>query len=360
MSYDRLNELGISLTQFSFKLGLPIEPVIRRTVFEQFCGGETLEDCQTSIHQLADQGVRVIIDYGLEAKEREEDYDSMVQELLRILAYEKYNDDANLISIKVTALAHFALLKKVNEGLELNEKEAGQWQRVKERLYKVCDAAVKAGAGILIDAEESWIQHAIDGLADELMAKYNHERLVIYNTFQMYRKDRLDLLKTSHTKAKAEGYLLGAKPVRGAYIDKERDRAKRKGYPSPIHDTKADTDAAYNSALDHCLQYIEDIGLCVATHNEASCMHQVEQMEAKGLIKDHPHVFFAQLYGMGEGITFNLNAAGYRVAKLIPYGPIRQVIPYLIRRAQENSSVSGQMGRELTLLNKEMVRRKKA
>jgi proline dehydrogenase len=249
------------------------------------------------------------------------------------------------------------LLEKISQGHPLNDEERRAAEAVEGRLTAATQKAAELGVSLFVDAEQSWMQRAIDDLVDRLMETYNRDQLVVYNTFQLYRTDRLDFLKKSHARAREKGYLLGAKLVRGAYMDKERERAREMGYPSPIQPDKASTDRDYNAAVAYCLEHYEEIALCNATHNLESCRLMAEAIVEKDLPRAHPHLNFCQLMGMSDYITFNLAEEGFNVAKYVPYGPVVEVVPYLVRRAQENASVTGEMSRELTLINREMVRR---
>ncbi|MBK8442484.1 MAG: proline dehydrogenase family protein [Sphingobacteriales bacterium] len=358
MNNPALVRTGSMLTEWAFRWQLPIQAIVRHTIFEQFCGGETMEQCKKPIEKLAQYSVKTILDYGAEAKENEEEFEKTAQFLVKNLRYATDNQHINIISSKITGLLRFELLEKVSAGKELTKEENEEWLRGKRRVKFVSRAAYDADVCLYFDAEESWIQAAIDQIVTEMMAFYNKEKPLIYNTVQLYRHDRLAFLKESYEKARQGSYFYAVKLVRGAYMEKERERALAKGYPSPIQPNKAATDRDYNAALLFCLQHIKDIALCNATHNEESCLYLCQLMQEMQLPPHHIHVITAQLYGMSDHISFNMAKAGYSVAKYMPYGPVKEVVPYLIRRAKENTSVSGQMGRELSLLKKEMERRK--
>ncbi len=333
------------------------DSLIRSTIFKQFCGGINLEDSTLAIQHLAELNTMTVLDFGAEGKVREIDFDNTLKENLRAIAYASTNPSVPVISSKVTALASNDILKKFQLGQLKTVQEKEAFQRVEERLDKLCHAAWESGVAVFIDAEETWMQETIDYLVLTLMEKYNKERIVVYHTYQMYRKDKLESLKADHMSARDKGYILGAKIVRGAYMEKERERAKEMKYPSPIQNSKADTDRDFDAAIAYCVDHYEEIASCNASHNMKSNLIQAELIASKGLPRDHRHLNFCQLYGMSDHITFNLAAAGYNVAKYLPYGPVKEVLPYLIRRARENSAVTGEMSRELGLIVAEMTRR---
>ncbi len=358
MGSPTLTSIGMKLTKFAISWNLPVQGIIKSTLFNQFCGGETMEEAGKTAAALGAYGVGTILDYGVEGKESEEDFDKAVPEFIKAIKYAAANKNIPFISIKVTGFAHFALLEKMHGGVTLTSAENDAWKRVYSRIDKICDEAAANKIMVLVDAEESWIQRPVDDLTDAMMAKYNKGDVVVFNTFQLYRHDRLDFLRVSHEKAKSNGYKLGAKLVRGAYMEKERARAAEKGYRSPIQPDKQATDKDYDVALLYCLQHIAGIALFVGSHNESSCLKAAQYMHDHNISANTNSVYFSQLYGMSDNITFNLANSGYHVAKYLPYGPVKDVIPYLMRRAQENTSVAGQTGRELTLLNHEIKRRK--
>jgi proline dehydrogenase len=364
MHYNWLVSLGVRFTPFLMKTGLPIDGLVRKTIFKQFVGGETLQETAEVAEILGKYNVQVILDYGVEGKENEDSFEQAMIEFIRVIKYAGTQKNIPFISVKVTGLARFELLQKLDEaprlrsGIHDHEHETEEWDRVRDRMYRICEAAAESNVGVLIDAEESWIQDPIDRLCMEMMEEFNHDRAVVFNTIQLYRHDRLQFMKMSHQIAQSKQFVLGVKLVRGAYMEKERTRATQKGYTSPIQSDKQSTDNDYNSAVRYCIDNIDSISTVVATHNEDSNLLTVQLMEEKNLPLNHSHLHFSQLYGMSDNITFNLAKAGASVSKYLPFGPIRDVIPYLMRRAQENSSVSGQTGREYRLLKKEMLRRK--
>lgn len=364
MGYPFFVPIGTRLTPFLMKTGLPINGIIRNTIFKQFVGGETLQETTPTVNLLDKYNVKVILDYGVEGKEGEENFDKATEEFVRVIEYAATQKNIPFISIKITGLARFALLETLNEaprlrsGIHDNEVENDEWERVKDRMYHICDIASQHNIGVLIDAEETWIQDPIDRLTMEMMEHFNKDKVVVYNTIQLYRHDRLDFLKLSHKIAKQANFLLGVKLVRGAYMEKERERAAQKKYPDPIQINKENTDKDFNAAVEYCITNINEIAVIVASHNEQSNLLAVDLLSKNNISANHPHIHFSQLYGMSDNITFNLASNNCSVSKYLPFGPIRDVIPYLMRRAQENSSVAGQTGRELSLIKKEIARRK--
>lgn len=357
MQSPTLVSVGSKLTMFGLNLHLPIEWAIKRTIFAQFCGGTTLLESQKTIDHLAKYQTMSILDYGAEAKNTEADFDLTMREMIRVIEFASQNATVPIISCKVTGLGRFELLEKMdrNETLDANEKE--EYARVLKRLDCICFRANELKVGVFIDAEETWIQDTVDFLCRLMMERYNKTKITVYNTFQMYRHDRLAFLKDSLEIAKREGYILGAKLVRGAYMEKERKRAAEMGYRDPIQPDKASSDRDYNAGVTLCVDNLQHVALCIASHNVDSSLLCVKLCEERGINPKNPHVLFSQLYGMSDNLTFNLAKAGYNVGKYVPYGPVRDVVPYLIRRAQENTSVSGDMGRELTFIKTEMKRR---
>ena len=356
--------LATKLTPALMNSGLPVNGLIRSTIFNQFVGGETLEETARVAKQLGAYGVQVILDYGVEAKEGEENFDNVTEKIMEALAFAATQNNIPFVSIKLTGIASLQLLETLNEaprlrsGIHDSEIEDAAWERVKERMYAICDLAAEKGVGILLDAEETWIQDPIDRLAIELMTEYNKEKVVVYNTYQLYRNDRLHFLQLSHKIAKEKNFKLGAKLVRGAYMEKERLRAKEQGVASPIHLDKEATDKDFDDAAAFCIQNKENISFILASHNEQSNLKIAQLMIEKGIPAGDPHVHFSQLYGMSDPISFNMAKEGYNVSKYLPFGPIKDVIPYLMRRAEENSSVNGQTSRELLFIRQELARRK--
>jgi proline dehydrogenase len=358
MGSPMLTRIGTALTRFAINAKIPVKGVIKNTIFKQFCGGETMEEAAVTAKSISKYGVNVILDYSVEGKEGEAEFDRAVGEVKRAIRYAAtQKPNIPFVSVKVTGYARFALLEKWHSGAPLTPQEEAERERVRQRIDEICAEGAAQDIKVLIDAEESWIQAPVDELADAAMARYNTTRPVIYNTYQLYRHDRLAFMKASAEKAFKGGYILGSKMVRGAYMEKERSRAAEKGYPSPIQPDKAATDRDYDDAVLYCLENIDRVALFIGTHNENSCAKAAGYMIAHHIDAKHPHVWFSQLYGMSDNISFNLAHEGYHVAKYLPYGPVEDVVPYLMRRAQENTSVAGQTGRELGLIKKETRRR---
>ncbi len=359
MNKSWLVNAGSKMGLLALKMKLPfVKSIIKATIFEQFVGGTTLRECQPTINKLFDQDVSTILDYGAEAKTRERDFNRTMNECIRAVEFAATNTSVPVVSTKITGLARFGLLENIQNETSLDAAERKEYRNVLKRLDAICSLAAERHVGVFFDAEESWIQDAIDHLVKLMMKRYNQSRVVVYNTFQMYRRDRLQFLMDSFSEAREEGYLLGAKLVRGAYMEKERERAEEMGYPSPIHPTKKATDDAYNVAIRFCIDNYDQIASCNATHNMESCLLQAHIIAERNLPRAHPHLNFCQLYGMSDHITFNLSDAGYNVAKYLPYGQVNEVVPYLVRRAQENTAVTGDMSREYQLIRQEMKRRK--
>ena len=355
---NKLVNVGTSLADLALRIHLPISPIFRVTVYDHFCGGETFDECKKTIAKLKKNGVYAMLNYGVELKEREEDFDKTIEKNIEALEFAGKNKDVKVLCIKITGFGRLALFEKIQAGEKLTQTEEEELKRVVVRFEKVCASAVKNDVAIYVDAEESWIQDTLDSLTEEMMAQHNKKKAIVYNTFQHYRWDRLDYLHQQLAAAKKGGYILGAKLVRGAYMEKERDRAAQMGYKSPIHDDKNGVDKDYDGAVNLCLDNLDHVSVCIASQSEESNMKAVKEIDAKKIDRKHQHILFSQLYGMGDNITFNLARLGFNASKYLPYGPVKDVIPYLIRRAQENTSVSGQMGRELRLLTTEIKRRK--
>jgi proline dehydrogenase len=365
MGYSWLVGLGTRITPLVVKGKLPvIDKLIRNTIFKQFVGGETLEETIPVAALLNKFNVQVILDYGVEGKEGEANFEHACRQFIKNIEYAATQPNIPFISIKLTGMARFGLLQTLHEaprlrsGVHDHELEEEEWNRVRERMYRICEVAKQHNIGVLIDAEETWIQDPVDKLAMELMQEFNKEKAVVYNTIQLYRHDRLEFLKLSHRIAKEQGFILGEKLVRGAYMEKERERASQMGYPSPIQPDKESCDRDFDAAVRYCIDNINDIAMVLGSHNEKSNLLGAHLLQERGIPHNHPHVHFSQLFGMSDHITFNLSKEGYNVSKYLPFGPMKDVIPYLMRRAQENSSVSGASGKELYLIKKELDRRK--
>lgn len=374
MSYPWLVSMGVKLTPWAIKNNLPVNGIIRNTIFDQFVGGETLQETAAVANKLGEYHVQVILDYGVEGKEGEENFDQACDEFIRVINFASLQPNIPFMSIKVTGFARFSLLEKLDAMMsagngtlmkrylkaidDLPKEEKEEWHRVRHRVMRVCETAANKNVGVLVDAEDTWIQDPVDALTILMMDSFNRDKVVVYNTIQLYRHDRLQFLIDSYDAAVQKSFILGTKNVRGAYMEKERNRAGEKGYPSPIQPDKESTDKDYNKALEFCIQHLDRIALIVASHNEYSNLYATELLQKNGLALNHPRVHFSQLYGMSDNISFNLAHAGCSVSKYLPFGPIKDVIPYLMRRAQENTSVKGQTGRELSLIRKELKRRR--
>ena len=369
-----LVKIGTRLAPWSIKAGLPVKRIIRNTIFAQFVGGETLEETAVVAKNLGGYNVQVILDYGVEGgDDGEQGFDHSTKEFIRVINYAATQPNIPFMSIKVTGFASFALLEKLDammheaEGTlmkrfltaveKLNQSEKEEWHYVRHRMMRICEAAAEKKVGVFVDAEETWIQYPVDALTILMMDTFNKQRCVVYNTIQHYRHDRLQFLIDCHIAAVERNFILGAKLVRGAYMEKERKRAAEKNCTSPIQPNKENSDSDYNAGVKFCIDNINRVALVVASHNEYSNLYATQLLQEKGLPLNHPHIHWSQLYGMSDNITFNLAHAGCSVSKYLPFGPIKDVIPYLMRRAQENTSVKGQTGRELGLIKKELRRR---
>lgn len=353
-----LVRIGTAVTNFALKVHLPVEGLIRATVFDHFCGGTTEEDCLPVVDKMFTKGVTSVLDYSVEAKEEESEFDKALEKTLKTIVFAKEKAAIPFAVFKPTGFGRFELYQKIGEGKTFTNEEDAEWKRVVERFEKVCKAAHEMDVALLIDAEESWMQDAADNLVADMMRKYNKEKAIVYNTLQMYRWDRLDYLKKLHAQAKEEGFHIGMKVVRGAYMEKENKRAEEKGYKSPICISKTATDENYDAAIEYMIEHIDHMAIFAGTHNEESSYKLMQLMADNGITKADRKVFFGQLYGMSDNISFNLAEKGYNVTKYLPFGPVRDVMPYLIRRAEENTSVAGQTTRELNLISAERKRRK--
>ena len=355
-----LNSVGTRMAKFALSIGLPVEGLIKTTIFEQFCGGETIAECAPVIEKLGRAGIGTILDYAVEGRSTEGDFDETKNEIIRTIERAKSDPNIPFAVFKVTGIAPLGTLEKISAKKKLDAKGQAKCESIHTRVNEICEFAHSVGQPVFIDAEESWIQDAIDDLATDMMEKYNRNRAIVYNTLQMYRTDRLQFLKDARRQAHSDGYILAVKLVRGAYMEKERDRAQEMGYESPIHDDKKGTDRDYNAALEYCIDHLDDVAFVAGTHNERSTQLLAQMMHQRGLAHDHPQIFFSQLYGMGDNLSYILAKNGYNVSKYVPYGPVPDAVPYLIRRAQENSSAAGQVSRELELITTELERRRLA
>ena len=353
-------KIGKVATNFALSLRFPIRKIVKATIFKQFCGGESIEDCRNKIEELATFKVGTILDYSIEGKTTDEDFEQTVEIIIQTIQEGRNNKNIPFAVFKVTGIGSIILLEKASDqNCILNESQILELEGIKNRIERICAAAHTAMIPVFIDAEESWIQAIIDSWALEMMLKYNLEKAIVYNTLQMYRHDRLEFLTSCSENAKKHGIKYGIKLVRGAYMEKERERAQKLGYPSPIYPDKNASDDAYNTALKFILEHEMLFALCAGTHNEESSLLLTQELERKQISRDNDKFYFAQLLGMSDHISFNLSNAGFKVAKYVPFGPVKEVMPYLLRRADENTSVAGQTGRELSLIIKELDRRKK-
>ncbi len=358
ISIQPLVKIGTAATNFALKAHLPVEDLIRSTVFDHFCGGVSEEDCLPVIDKMYEKGVSSVLDYSVEGKEDEEEFDRAFNMTLKIIDFAKEKDSMPIAVFKPTGFGRLKIYEKVGNGKELTDAEQTEWDNIVKRYEAVSKAAKENDVMLLIDSEETWMQDAADELVTRLMEKYNKEKPIVFNTLPMYRKDRLDYLKQQHVIAKDKGYYLGYKLVRGAYLEKENARAEDKGYETPMCESKQATDDNYNGAVEYMIDNIKDMSVFVGSHNEDSSYLGVELIEKYGLKPNDNRIWFGQLYGMSDHISYNLASRGYNVAKYVPFGPVKDVMPYLTRRAEENTSVAGQTNRELSLLKKERKRRK--
>lgn len=351
-------KIGSAVTNFALKAHLPIEGLIRTTVFDHFCGGVTEDDCLPIIDNMFDNGkVHSVLDYSVEGKDEEISFDGALNKILRIINFCEEKKSIPYAVFKPSGFGRFGLYQKISEGIDLTSEEKEEWKRVEDRFHKVCKVAVEKDVPLLIDAEESWMQKAADELIEELMATYNKEKAIVFNTLQMYRHDRMDFLKALHQKAQEKDFYIGMKVVRGAYMEKERERAQEKGYPSPICKDKKTTDENYDAAIKYMMEHPK-MAIFAGTHNEESSYLLMDLAKKYDIKVNDNRLWFGQLFGMSDHISYNLASKGYNVAKYLPFGPVRDVMPYLIRRAEENTSVAGQTSRELNLLKTERKRRK--
>ena len=355
---EPLVRIGTAVTNFALKAHLPVDGLIRATVFDHFCGGVNELDCLSVVDKMYTKGVSSVLDYSVEGKEEEAQFDAALNMTLKTIEFAKERKAIPFAVFKPTGLGRLDLYTKVGEKQPLSFEEQTEWNKVIDRFELVCKTAHNNDVALLIDAEESWMQDAADDLVEEMMRKYNKEKVIVFSTLQMYRWDRLDYLKQLHEKSKIEGFYIGMKVVRGAYMEKEHERAKEKNYPTPICASKKATDDNYNAAVDYMMHHIDKMAIFAGTHNEESSYKLLQMLATNEIDKSDTRVWFGQLYGMSDNISYNLAANGYNVAKYLPFGPVRDVMPYLIRRAEENTSVAGQTSRELNLLKTERERRK--
>ena len=357
---DVLVKTGSVLLHGALRMRLPVSWVLKPTVFSHFCGGETIDECDPTIQKLGESNVLTILDYSAEGKDNEDDFEYTRQQIQATIDKSVENKHIPYAVFKPSGLARVTLLEKVQAGHALTDIEQQEMERVKTRFDNIIAYGAKRGVPVMVDSEETWIQEVVDGIVDDLMLRYNKEKPIVFNTLQMYRHDRLAYLKNTIARCRDKGVYPAFKLVRGAYMEKEREYARKAGKPSPIYPDKEATDKAFDEATAFCLANADEVAVCIATHNEISCLKAVDVITTHALPADHPHISFAQLLGMSDHISYNLATAGYNVCKYVPYGPVKTVVPYLIRRAEENTSVSGQTSRELFLIKKELKRRKGA
>ena len=353
-----LVKIGTSLTNFALQFHLPVEGIIRKTVFDHFCGGVSEQDCLQVVAKMYTKGVSSVLDYSVEGKEEEAQFDACLKMTLKTIDFAKENKAIPFAVFKPTGVGRIDLYEKVGEKATLSTTEQEEWNRVVVRFEKICQYAYDNNVQLLVDGEETWMQDAADEVVERMMEKFNTKKAIIFNTLQLYRWDRVPYLKALHKRAKEKGFHIGMKLVRGAYMEKEAKRAEEKGYKNPICESKQATDNNFNEGLDYMLDNISEMAIFAGTHNEESSYLLMNMMQEKGISNDDSRIWFGQLYGMSDNISYNLADNGYNVAKYLPFGPVRDVMPYLIRRAQENTSVAGQTGRELTLIISERNRRK--
>ena len=353
-----LVRIGTAVTNFALKAHLPVEGLIRATVFDHFCGGISEEDCLKVVDKMYTKGVSSVLDYSVEGKEDELCFDEAVEMTLKTIDFAQEKKSIPFAVFKPTGFGRFELYEKIGEGTTLSDNEQLEWNRVEARFDKVCKAAFDKNVALLIDGEESWMQDAADDLVEKMMRKYNQQKTIVFNTLQLYRWDRLDYLKKLHQRAITDNFFIGMKLVRGAYMEKEHKRAEEKGYPTPICVSKEATDKNYDEAISYMIEHLDKMSVFAGTHNEISSYKLMELQEKNKIKKSDDRIWFGQLYGMSDNISYNLAKDGFNVAKYLPFGPVKDVMPYLIRRAEENTSVAGQTSRELTLLKTERNRRK--
>ena len=354
-----VNNIGIFITKFAFKIKLPIKKLVKETIFSQFCGGETVSNSTGTIEKLAKYNIGAILDYSVERTTTEKGFEETEKEILHTIDKAAITPNIPFSVFKVTGVAAISLLEKKQKGEVLTQEEQNIYERVRKRVDDICKYAYEKKVRVFIDAEETWIQDVVDELTFEMMRKYNKKTAIVYNTYQLYVAKKLSQFKKDFETACKENYFLGAKIVRGAYMEKERERAANNGYSDPIHPNKEACNKDFNLALEYCVENIDKLSFCAGTHNEKSNFYLAELLEKNNIPHNNPNVYFAQLYGMSEHISYNLASENYNVAKYLPYGSVEAIMPYLMRRAEENTSIFGQSSRELTLVKKEIQRRKK-
>lgn len=353
-----LTKYGPKALMLALRLGLPVQGIVRRTLFELFVGGENLPDTARTSAYLAKFGVQTILDYSVEAEKTEAGFEQTKREIIATLAHGAQHPSVAFSACKLTGLASFELMENIQSGAMLSYDEQAAYERLQQRLEEIAQAAARHQTPVFIDAEESWIQDTIDAMTESLMERYNRERPLIWTTVQLYRHDRIYYLRELIQRSRERGYVLGVKLVRGAYLEKENHRATEMGYPTPMQPSKQACDRDYDAALAFCVRNLHHVALCAGTHNENSTRYLLDLMQTYGIPNDHPNIWFSQLLGMSDNLSFNLGHRGYNVAKYLPYGPVKAVMPYLIRRAEENTAIAGQSSREVQMVREELQRRK--
>lgn len=357
VKHHTIAQIATGAVKLGLALRLPIKGLIKHTVYDHFCAGETIDKSLEVMDKIGQLGVRSILDYSVEGEKSEAGFERVTEEVIRTINEARKNPNIPFSVFKMTGLASIGLLEKINAKQTLTDEENSAWEKAKARVDRICKACFEMDIPVLIDAEESWIQNPIDAMAYEMMRKYNTKKAIVYNTYQLYRKDSLTNLRNAFHEAAMHNYFLGAKLVRGAYMEKERERAKKMGYPDPIQPSKEATDNDYNKALAFCIDNKQRISFVSGSHNEYSNQYLAVLMDKHSMNVNDNRIWFSQLYGMSDNISFNLAKAGYNVVKYLPYGPVEKVMPYLFRRAEENTSVEGQSSRELDMIRKELKRR---
>ncbi len=358
MSSNFLVMNGQKFLNIALALRLPVTPIIKSTIYKHFCGGEDIDDCNKTVKALWQNRIGSVLDYSVEGDENESNFEHTTNEIISNINRARGDSAVPFCVFKVTGICGFHLLERVASGKPLSNADQTAFEKCKERIFRICSKAAANDVRVFIDAEESWIQQPVDDITDAMMENFNRIKAIVYNTVQLYRTDRLEFLKLSHQKSRSKGYMLGVKLVRGAYMEKERERAAEMGYASPVHASHEATNTDYNLALQYCMDHFGDIAVCAGTHNEKSSYLLVELMMKKNIPANHPDIWFSQLLGMSDHISYNLAKSGFNVTKYVPYGPVKSVLPYLIRRAQENTSIGGQTGRELRMIIAEKKRRR--
>ena len=358
ISNQTIVKIGGFLSRLAIKIHFPIGWIVKPTIYNHFCGGVTIEECQPTVLKLSKYNVRAILDYSVEGKEDPDEIQLALDETLRTIDNAARNEFIPFTVFKPTAFAISKVLEKKGAGNNLTPEEEKEFEKFRNRVDTLCKKAFELDVPIMVDAEHYCYQDSIDAVVMEMMEKYNHKKAIVYNTYQMYRHDRMDVFRRDLEMARKKNFYLGIKFVRGAYMEKERERAARLGYPSPIHPDKESTDRAYDAALKFAVENIDRVSIFNGTHNEKSSLLLTELMEQHNIRRDDFRCYFSQLYGMSDHISFNLAHEGYNVAKYLPYGPVRSVLPYLIRRTEENTSIAGQTSREMNLITMERKRRR--